>query len=83
MRLYRDAVVFEPNRLNRAFTPNVPAIHVALGRIDDVSVKAAFLTSIITLKLSSPAGSLRLRCWRASSVAAQIEAVKHASSDIP
>jgi hypothetical protein len=62
--LSRDALVFEPNRLNRLLHPNAPRAEIPLGDILDAKTGRGFFAGVVDVATAE--GVLSLRCVAAA-----------------
>ncbi|MGH6762737.1 MAG: hypothetical protein ACRECW_14245 [Phyllobacterium sp.] len=67
---------FSPNDMNRAMhvDPEEMDITILLSSISEISVQRGLITDIIDIR--SAAGDLKIRCFKAKSFAAAIEATR-------
>ena len=74
--LTTSTLSFSPNDMNRAMhaDPEEMEINISLSSIEEVSVQRGLITDVIDIR--SAAGNLKIRCFRAKSFAAAIEATR-------
>jgi hypothetical protein len=70
-------VVFVPNTMNRLVHNALPAIVLPLKAITRVDERFGFVTRIVDV--STPAGTLIVRCFKSAALAAAIRAAKPAA----